>query len=105
MPVVRANGEMVKSSVNVGSQVRLVAKPVKSTGTTAFVEAADGVNVVVKRPDASMLPDCAIEIVGTVNADRSVTEHSFVPFSSDFDMSAYNEFIKLANGRFRPLFE
>ena len=96
-------------------QVRLVAKPVKSSGLTvrdasirvnrsmhseewrdsmccphqacfdqAFVEAADGVNVVVKRPDASMLPDCAIEIVGTVNADRSVTEHSFVPFSSDF---------------------
>jgi hypothetical protein len=45
-----------------------------------------------------------VEVVGTVNADRTVTEMRSTDFNSDMDLKLYNEMVLLANGGASSIF-
>jgi hypothetical protein len=45
-----------------------------------------------------------VEVVGSVNSDRSVSEMRSTDFGNDMDLKMYNEMLLLANGGVRAIF-
>eukprot|EP00283_Hemiselmis_rufescens_P004418 CAMPEP_0173436732 /NCGR_PEP_ID=MMETSP1357-20121228/17030_1 /TAXON_ID=77926 /ORGANISM="Hemiselmis rufescens, Strain PCC563" /LENGTH=113 /DNA_ID=CAMNT_0014401855 /DNA_START=56 /DNA_END=397 /DNA_ORIENTATION=+ len=106
-PAPRINSTLLQQRV--GLQVTVVGKVKPGVGQGEYVhlEGSDGGDIIVNRSQ-SVQGDYGsdfVEVVGTVNADRTVTEAKFSNFGNDFDLKQYNDLVLLSNGALKHLFQ
>jgi len=90
------NGRLLPKYVN--RQVSLVGRVLNSNDMSTILEASDQQQVQIYHRNGNMsLPQQSIvEIIGQVNPDASIKEISRTAFSDNFNLSTYDEVIKLS---------
>mmetsp|Transcript_6458 Transcript_6458/g.9411 ORF Transcript_6458/g.9411 Transcript_6458/m.9411 type:complete len:120 (+) Transcript_6458:158-517(+) len=93
----RLNSSMINSGNYTGMIVSVVGNVIANDGQTATVKCADGNNArVFVDPDFfAGSPNCAVEVIGAVNEDRTLQHFVTRELGIDFDLSVYNQMIVL----------
>ncbi|EKX51926.1 replication protein A3, 14kDa [Guillardia theta CCMP2712] len=74
-------------------------------GQFVHLEGPDGGDIAIDRSSSSRHYGSEfVEVYGTVNNDRSVTEIRSTDFGNNFDLKLYNEAVLLSNGEMREIF-
>ncbi|KAJ1469892.1 hypothetical protein T484DRAFT_1981311 [Baffinella frigidus] len=74
-------------------------------GQMVHLEGPDGGDIVIDRRQASRdYGSPYVEVLGTVNADRTILETRAIDFGQEFDLQMYNETLLTMNGPLKDLF-
>ena len=70
-----------------------------------YLEGPCGGDICIDRSGAQRAFESdVVEVVGTVNPDRTVSEMRSTDFNNEMDLKLYNEMLLLANGGVRNIF-
>ena len=84
---------------------RVPAAPAARRSRPYGAEGPCGSDIIIDRSGCQRTFDSAVvEVVGTVGADRTVTEMRSTDFNQDFDLQQYNQMLLLSNGGVRDIF-
>ena len=84
---------------------RASAAPAARRSRPDGAEGPCGSDIIIDRSGCQQTFDTGVvEVVGTVGADRTVTEMRSTVFNQDFDLQQYNQMLLLSNGGVRDIF-
>jgi hypothetical protein len=70
-----------------------------------YLEGPCGGDICIDRSGAQRAFESdVVEVIGTVNPDRTVSEMRSTDFNNEMDLKLYNEMLLLANGSVRGIF-
>ncbi|RLN49023.1 hypothetical protein BBJ29_004334 [Phytophthora kernoviae] len=88
-----------------GRTVALVGAVESHTPTAVVLRTSDGQLVNVTPQPGSDYGSKVVEVIGRVVDSETIQEFKTTLFGDNFDLETYDQFVQLAQGKFRHLFE